>query len=181
MNWFNWLLIALVLLLIPTAYAGKIGAPYAPTRRRVVRKTFDQLNINEDDTLIDLGAGDGSILIEAARRGAKAIGFELSPIMYVIARLRTLRYRGVRILLRNFYKQPLREATVIFAFLMPNNMPKVRQMLNGQQIPNGRFFLSYMFALNDAQPITVIREENCGPIYVYDLQDLTAGEGGGTQ
>lgn len=162
----------LMALLIPTAYAGKIGAPYAPTRLRVVRKAFDQLKIGSNDTLVDLGAGDGSIVKEAAKRGARAVGYELSPIMWAVAAGRAWRQKNAKIYWGNFYKKTLPNATILFAFLMPENMPRVRIFLEKQRLPHGKYFLSYMFPFKDVSPLTVIREEKCGPIYVYDLPEL---------
>lgn len=189
-SWSLTLLIAVVVLLIPTAYAGLIGAPYAPTSIAVVRKAFKQLGINEEDTVIDLGAGDGKILIEAASRGAKVLGFELSPFLWVIAWTRCKlfnlrkgktspapligrRQKWCWVKYGNFFKQDISKATVVFAFLMPRNMPRVKEFLSKQSIPNGQYFLAYAFPFKDVAPLSVIREEKCAPLYVYDLKSLT--------
>ena len=178
MPWFSILVLIGVVLLIPTAYAGKIGAPYAPTRIAAVRRAFKEIELSGDDVLVDLGAGDGKILLKAALSGAQAEGYELSPILWVIAKLRTFTHRRIRLYYRNFYKADLSRATVIFSFLMPQNMPRVRQFLKQQTIPKGTYFLSYAFPFKDAdlEPLSVIREPNCAPLYIYDLRQLTAGK-----
>lgn len=167
-----------VALLIPTAYAGLIGAPFAPTRSRIVRKAFAEIQLGAEDVLIDLGAGDGRIVLEAARRGAAAIGYELSPMMWFIAWLRTqfppTRWkRSPVIRFGNFYKQDLSQATVIFAFLTPRTMPCVKQQLSQQVIPNGRYLLVYAFPLRDVKPEKIVTLPKQGAIYIYDLQKLT--------
>lgn len=169
---FLLLLLALALL-IPTGYAGWIGAPYAPTRALVVKKAFEMLSIGKGDVVVDLGAGDGKILFEASRRGARAYGYELSPIMWAIAWVRALG-KKVSIRFGNFYNKKFSDATVIFAFLMPDIMPRVKEWLSHQTIPSGRYFLAYMFPLKDEAPLQIIKAEKCGPIYVYDLKALTA-------
>lgn len=182
-----WEFILLVFVLtvgLPTAYAGWIGAPYTPTRIRAIRRAFDELELGSDHILIDLGAGDGKIVIEAARRGATACGLELSPLMWAIAKLRALPHKRARIVLGNFFKRPLAKVcrpdqqsngtqVIIFAFLMPTTLPKVLELLSQQHIPNAKFFLSYAFAFKDVEPLHVIREKNCSPVYVYDLKKLT--------
>src|SRR5690349_1638306 len=95
------LLVPVLILLIPTAYAGYIGAPYAPTFMAVVKKAFDQLHIDDDDVLVDLGAGDGRIMLEAAKRGAGTLGYELSPIMWFVAWVRLWSQPKAKITLRN--------------------------------------------------------------------------------
>ena len=168
--------------LIPTAYAAKIGAPYVPTFKRALDEAFDFIQLGPSDTLVDLGAGDGKVVLLAARRGAKGIGYELSPFMWLIAWVRALRYPRAHIYFGNFYKQDLaRHAkprqpagrSVVFAFLMPQNMDRVRRFLTAQTIPGGKYFLSYTFPFKDYEPLKVIRAPQCGPVYIYDLQELT--------
>lgn len=174
MEIFTLLVIIFLILLIPTAYAGVIGAPYAPTFTPAIEQAFDYIKLGQEDTLIDLGAGDGRVLIAAARRGATSLGYELSPIMWAVVLLRTLGNKKIKIKLCNFYKQSLPNATVIFAFLMPKNMPKVRQYLSKQTLPNGRYLLVYAFPLPpDTKPLHVIRVPKCAPLYIYDLKGLT--------
>ncbi len=164
-----------LLLLVPTAYAGIIGAPYAPTRRSVVRETFKRLNIGPTDVLADLGAGDGGILRLAAKHGANAFGYELSPIMWLIGWLLSLRQSKIKFYFGNFYKKKLPvETTIVFAFLMPKIMPRIRKYLADQTLPHGKYFLSYIFPLaGDLPPLMVVNVNNGGSIYVYDLKSLT--------
>lgn len=169
---FIWLLLIFLALMIPTAYAAWIGAPYAPTSLPVIRKGFKELGLNSTDTLIDLGVGDGGILLTAGATGATAVGFELSPIMWAIAWLRTARHKNIRIHLANFFSKKIPQATYVFAFLMPNNMERVRQFLISQHLPNIKFILVYAFPFKAATPLTVIRADRCAPLYVYRLEDI---------
>lgn len=195
MDIFFFLILVALILLIPTAYAGFIGAPYAPTFTPAIKQAFDYIKIGPKDTIIDLGAGDGKVLLEAARRGAKAKGFELSPIMWFVTWLRLLimktkvsgtlkrrfltPYNKPKIYLRNFYKQSLKEATVVFAFLMPQNMNRVRKYLSKQHIPQGKYLLVYAFPLENVEPLHVVKAPKCAPLYVYDLPKLTRQEEAG--
>jgi SAM-dependent methyltransferase len=171
-----WVLLIIsigLVFLIPTAYAGYIGAPWAPTRLPVVKRAFDVLEVGEGDTVIDLGAGDGKILREAGRRGAAGLGYELSPIMWAVAMWRTRGLKRLQMRFKNFYKETLPDATIVFAFLMPDNMSKVRALLARQHLPSAKYFLAYAFPLKDAQPLQVINSPKCAPLYVYDLKLLT--------
>lgn len=63
------------------------GAPYVPSRRRDLRRMFDNLHpIDKRDVLLDIGSGDGLVLREARRRGARAVGFEINPIFVALSR-----------------------------------------------------------------------------------------------
>ena len=173
MDWFLLFILVSLALLFPTGYAAFIGAPYAPTKLAAVKKAFDEIGLSNTDTLIDLGAGDGKILIEASRRGAHAIGYELSPIMWAVIWLRVLSKRGaISVRYKNFYTATFPEATVVFAFLMPKNMPKVKELLQKQSLPQVRYFLAYAFPLSDIQPLKVIREPQCAALYIYDFKSI---------
>lgn len=77
------------------------GAPFVPSRIEDIRWAFDTLNISSNDVVLDLGCGSGTILCEAARRGARVIGYEYHPLLVWSARWRLARrsaratiYRG---------------------------------------------------------------------------------------
>lgn len=163
-----WIIVVGVMLLLPTAYAGIIGAPYAPTRLAPVRKAFQMIGLNADDVVVDFGVGDGKILVEATRQGARAYGYELSPILFMVAWIRSLFHPRVSIRYGNFYTQELPEATVIFAFLMPNNMGKIMALLGKKMPASAEYVMAYAFPFKDIAPTSVVREKNCAPLYVYE-------------
>jgi hypothetical protein len=189
-NTLNWIIFFGLILLLPTAYAGVIGAPYAPTFMAAIKRVFSHISLGPSDVIVDLGAGDGRVLLEAASRGAKAIGYELSPIMWFIVwfRLQLLNLSSSsrkgsgqtpttknhqKIYLRNFYRQKLPiETTVIFAFLMPEHMVKVKSFLSKQHLPNLRYVLIYAFPFPDLKPLEVIHEPKCSRLYVYSPSDF---------
>lgn len=166
----NLSLIILVLLLIPTVYAGLIGAPYVPSFRAAFRRAFDRIKLGHGDLLVDLGAGDGKVLIEAARRGARAYGFELSPILWAVSSIRALGRRRVTVRWRNFLKQTLPpDTTVVFIFLLPDHMAKIQAYLSRQHLPRAKYCLVYAFPFPGLTPREVIREPKCLPLYIYDF------------
>src|SRR5271166_2912736 len=52
---------------------------FVTTPHDIVAKMLDLAEVTADDTVYDLGAGDGRIVIAAARRGARAVGVEIDP------------------------------------------------------------------------------------------------------
>lgn len=163
-----------MVLLLPTAYAGLIGAPYAPTFSQTIQQAFTWIKLGKGDLLVDLGAGDGRTLLAAARRGARALGYELSPIMWLIAWLRAKALPNTKVRLANFYRQQLpNDTTVVFVFLMPKIMPRVRQYLANQRLLQCRAVLVYAFPFPDLTPQHVIREKGRLPLYSYNYAQLT--------
>ena len=169
-----WLLILAavgLIVLIPTAYAGYIGAPYAPTRKPAIHKAFDLVGVGKEDQVVDLGAGDGKALLVAARRGARAIGYELSPLLWAVASLRTLGRKGVSVKLGNFFKQQLPpDTTHIFFFLMPENMEKMQRFLERQELPHLKSVMSYAFVFPEMPPLHIVQTERAGRVFVYDAE-----------
>lgn len=169
----DWLVVSALigaLLLIPTAYAGLIGAPWAPTRIASIKRAFDDIGVGEQDVVVDLGAGDGAIVRQAASLGAQAIGYELSPIMWMIAYIRTLTLKNAHVRYKNFFHATLpHNTTVIFFFLMPKHMERVARYIAHQQLSDKTLILSYAFPFSGVTPVRVYREKKCAPLYVYEL------------
>ena len=54
---------------------------WVPTPDSLIEAMLDLAKVTPDDYVMDLGSGDGRIVIAAAKRGARAIGFEFNPDM----------------------------------------------------------------------------------------------------
>src|SRR5687768_3101806 len=67
---------------------------YEPTPPEIVRVMLELAEVGPGDTLYDLGSGDGRIVIEAAKRGARAVGIEIDGELVERAR-RMAREAGV--------------------------------------------------------------------------------------
>lgn len=110
-----WVILVLLLIFGLTAF---IGAPYVPSQRRYVKQAFEKIYpLSAKDVLVDIGCGDGLVLRAARRQGAKAIGYEINPILYVIALWLSRRDDKVSVRLANFWTVELPvDTTVLYAF-----------------------------------------------------------------
>ena len=73
MIWLLWLGGAILMIF---ALPALIGAPYVPSRSREVQRLFaEALPIGKGDVVLDIGSGDGVVLMAAAQQGARAIGY----------------------------------------------------------------------------------------------------------
>lgn len=121
-----WLGVVLILLLVCFAGVLLVGAPYLPTLKPQVAAALDLINLKPGQTLLELGCGDGKVLIAAARQDLQAVGYELNPFLAAVAWLRTRRYRQqVRIVWGNFWTSDWPPADAIFTFLLPRYMKKL--------------------------------------------------------
>ena len=63
--------------------AGK-DVVWVPTPQELVEKMLDMAKVTPQDIVMDLGSGDGRNVIAAAKRGARAYGFEFNPDMVAL-------------------------------------------------------------------------------------------------
>jgi hypothetical protein len=134
------LLFILILLwiLIPALY----GLPPVSTAPERIRKALRLANLQPDETLYDLGAGDGRVLFIAAREfSARAVGIEVGPIQCHLIWLRaTANGLGNQIQVRwgNFYKADVSAADVVFVYATSREVAKIAPHLEGQMKQGAR-------------------------------------------
>jgi hypothetical protein len=106
------------------------GAPYLPTLDNHKKLALEMLDLKKGDTLLELGCGDGRILLAAAQNGIKCVGYEINPLLVLIALWRTRHYRQlVRVKMQNYWGEKLPEADAIFVFLLPKYMTKLHNKI----------------------------------------------------
>jgi hypothetical protein len=137
------------------------GAPFLPARRQDVETLIDLTGLNSGQTLIDLGSGDGRLLRAAAKRGIRAIGYEINPLIYVWSVLRCWPQRRlIRVRFQNFWMADLSSADAVVVFLITRYMPRLDRKLksSGQRL----VLVSYMFEIPARKPI-----KKTGNSFVY--------------
>ncbi len=159
------------LFLIPTIIATLKGAPWVPTPMSRVKKILELAKIKPGETIYDLGCGDGRFVHIAAKTyKANAIGFELSPLVYLLAKIKQLFLRSPgKVFFKDFRKVNLKNADVIVCYLLPKTL-RVFQKKFDRELKNGTRVLSYAFRIGDWQPVMRLepdRKKNLSPVWVY--------------
>ncbi|QQS19340.1 class I SAM-dependent methyltransferase [Candidatus Saccharibacteria bacterium] len=127
-------IILVVLLLFGLAVF--FGAPYLPTLTPQVKTALELLNLRPGQTLLELGSGDGKVLLAAAQAGYHAVGIELNPLLVLVSLWRTRRYRKqVRVMLGNFWNVTWPSADAVFVFLLDRYMPKLDKRMSEYKKP----------------------------------------------
>jgi len=165
-----FLLAALTWLLVPALY----GLPWVPTREARVRGALELAGLRPGETLYDLGAGDGRVLIMAAVEfGAHAVGIEIGPAQCALGWLRVLSSGSgtkARMNWGNFYRADLSGADVVFVYLTSSQTSRLGPLLERDLRPGARV-VSIAADFPDWEPLRVDRESL---IFVYQMPPASA-------
>ena len=148
------------------------GAMYQPSSRTVVKRMLELAELTSNDTLYDLGSGDGRILILAAQQyGAKAVGIEIDPIRYYRTKRKIAR-RGlekqIQLIQGNFFDQNLADASVITIYQSQRTNQKIKGKFLEELRPETRI-VSNRWTFEGWTPIKV---DDTIPLYLYKLDAL---------
>jgi len=127
-----------------------LGVPPLPSRAIKLKAAFALAKIKPKEKVFDLGAGDGRVLqIARDKYGAQVAGWELHPLMWLIAKFRLGRNSDVH--LANLWTAPVEEANVVFVFLMPQLMSRVHKVIWSKLKPGARL-ISNSFPMLEEKP-----------------------------
>ncbi len=124
------------------------GAPYLPTIKKRIVDIITISNLKKGQTIIELGSGDGRVLLEMAKRGIYCTGYELNPILVIYSKIKLWPYRKyVKVIWGNYWQAKLPETDVVFVFLLQKYMDKLNKKLI-QCYPQGVKLVSFAFKID---------------------------------
>ncbi len=137
--------------------------PYVPTPAKVVDAMLDLANIKDGDVLVDLGSGDGRIVIAAAKKfGIKSIGVEIEPDL-VRKSEQLARDEGVaanaKFVQSDIFEYDLRAASVVMVYLTPGVNLRLRSKFLAELKPGTRV-ISHRFDMGSWVPTKKITVED---------------------
>ena len=152
----RWLVLMVVL-----AASGRVAAqfsydvPYVPTPHVVVEEMLRLAEVRANDFVMDLGSGDGRILIAAARKfGARGVGVDLDPDR-IAESVYNAELQGVseRVAFhrQDLFKFDIAQATVVTMYLLPSVNLRLRPRLLSELKPGTRI-VSHDFDMEDWRP-----------------------------
>lgn len=147
------------------------SVPYVPTPQAVVDRMLAMAKVGPGDYLIDLGSGDGRIVVTAARKyGTRGFGVDLNPVRIDEANENARRNRvtdKVAFYQRNLFETDLSQATVITMYLLPRVNLQLRPKL--LELKPGTRLVSHDFDMGDWKADAHVR---------MDANDKFSGAGG---
>lgn len=158
-------------LLLTSAYASWRGAPWVPTRKKDIERFLKLAEIKPGQKMYDLGCGDGRLVCAAGNAGAKAQGFELSLLPFILANIQCLfkkRKSQIKISYRDIWSTNLNDADIIYFFLMPKVYPKLKAKLE-KELKKGAKVIAYVWPIKGWIPLKVDTLNDHPNLYLYQL------------
>ena len=101
---------------------------FVPSQTAPVLKLLQKLGLDRGKLFLDLGSGDGRMVIAACLKfGCRGVGIEINPLLIIWSKLRTKRQgaTNAEFVWGSFWKQDWGRADYIYCYLSPKAMPKV--------------------------------------------------------
>lgn len=184
----GWILVGLLTAVVPaglhfgmgvpafTAHAqdsnfnDKKIVPFVPSPQDVVDKMIEVAGVKKGDVVYDMGSGDGRIVIAAAKKGARATGFEIDGDLVKESR-ENIRKAGVQnqaeIRHQDILTVDFSPASVVTMYLLPDVNLKLKPNLLSQLKPGSRV-VSHSFDMGDWKPDKVERVDG-RTIYLWTI------------
>lgn len=154
------------------AWCDNATPPVVGTPTRVIERMFGLARLRSTDMLIDLGSGDGRIVLEAAQRfGARALGVEMRADLVASSRAKAeqlglesrARFRN-----EDIFSTDLKEASVLTLYLSAEFNERLIPRILGTMRPGARV-VSHDFAMGTWKPDVAER---------FDVPEKNYGRGG---
>jgi len=147
-------LFAIIFLLLMLSAVWPPDSPWAPwwrTSQKTARAICKLAKIKKGDLVYDLGCGDGTALITAAKEcGAKGVGIEIDPVRYWISKIRSQKNglsKELKVVRDNFFNQRIENADVVIVYLIPKTLDKLLPKFK-KELKKGTRIVSFVYEIN---------------------------------
>jgi len=124
------------------ARAQQNAGPYVPTPWKIVDDMLKLAQVSKDDFVMDLGSGDGRLVITAAERyGARGYGVDIDPALVKLANDNAVKAGvagHVRFEQRDLFETRIGDATVLTLYLLPHTVTQLVPRIFAEMRPGSR-------------------------------------------
>jgi len=140
--------------------------PFLPSSNREIKRILSIYDFDKKDRVVDLGSGDGRILIKLAKLGINSVGYEINPILtaYSKASIKILGYSNQAIVIqKNYLKADFSKHNVFIIYGINKIMPKIEKKLI-KEAKEGSVVISNKFTFPNLK-----YSKNINSTYLYKL------------
>ncbi|KKS98304.1 MAG: hypothetical protein UV73_C0002G0018 [Candidatus Gottesmanbacteria bacterium GW2011_GWA2_43_14] len=167
------LFLVLLFVLTPAVYASLTVAPFIPTKTDDIGRIAKLAKFKKGDRFLELGAGSGRVMLALAKQYPEITvsGIEIHPLLYLLIKAKIL-VQGLSLRadigLGTLYRRDFSASDVIYCFLMPYPMKKLKQKFENE-CKKGTRIISRAFPVPGWQPAEVSSEDKEMAIYLYKI------------
>jgi len=115
------------------------GAPFAALSANRIATMFQLLQPVKKKNFLDIGSGDGRIVIAAARHGLKSYGYEINPLLVLISRIKIKKANvSGTILLKDYWKEDFSKFDYVTVWGVPPMMGRLEKKLLKELKPGAK-------------------------------------------
>lgn len=173
-----FLFVIIIVLFVLLSGVWPPDSPWAPwwtTKPEVAEKMCELAKVTKRSIVYDLGCGTGDALVVVANKyGAQAVGIEIDPIRYQIAKWNIWRYKvadSITLIRENFFSISLSDATVLFIYLVPAALKRLTpKFIN--ELKKGTIIVSYIYPMPVEMykgKLQLVKNDQQYKIFVYKL------------
>ena len=136
--------------------------PFLPTQDKIILRAGENLQLNSQDVVYELGCGRAKFLRSLVKKFPEAeyIGIEYSFLPYLLSRFQLLFTPGhIKIIKHNFFTVDLRRATLLYFYLLPETMERLSAKIKKECRPDTKV-ISYQFSLPDLVLDKIVIDQN---------------------
>jgi predicted RNA methylase len=167
---FILILLTIILLLFLLSMIWPPDSPWSPwwrTNKKIAKAMCKLAKIDKKDVIYDLGSGDGQALLAAAKLGARGVGIEIDPFRVWTSKM-LFKFKGIdlkmKVVRKNFFEVDLSDATVIFAYLVPKTLARLKPKFLKELKPGTRV-VTFVYKID----LPLIAEDKKNEVYVFEV------------
>ncbi len=143
-----------------------VGAPYLPTLKQRIDDAFDLMSLKKGQTMLELGSGDGRMLIAAAKKGLYSIGYEINPFLVIYSKIVCWKYRKyITVIWGDYWEKEWPKTDAVYVFLLQKYMKKLHNKLIQYTKTHTTKLVSFAFTIEGKKPKKQLKGMR---LYVYN-------------
>ena len=168
MTWIFWIVLFFVMAFGLVAF---IGAPYVPSHKKHIKQAFvDLYPLSDKDLVVDVGSGDGIVLREASKLGARGLGLEINPFLVLISNFLSRGDKKVNFKLANYWSSRLpKDVTVVYVFSVSRDIQRIASWVQSEA---NRLKKEINLITYGSEPTFVAQKKTMGAYNLYIFYPL---------